>query len=85
MAVFSILSQIQNVKIIRNKTTGYSEGYGFVEFGSHASALNALQTYNGTTMPQTESQPFRLNWAQFGGGKERSVSGQMTAITLRFA
>jgi RNA recognition motif-containing protein len=59
------------VKIIRNKQTGYSEGYGFVEFISHASAEKVLQAYNGTLMPNTE-QPFRLNWASFGIGERLS-------------
>ncbi|KAK4788677.1 hypothetical protein SAY86_019996 [Trapa natans] len=30
--------QVVNVKVIRNKQTGLSEGYGFVEFYSHTTA-----------------------------------------------
>eukprot|EP00249_Psilotum_nudum_P022940 c28699_g1_i3 orf=948-2228(-) len=62
--------EVVSVKIIRNKQTLASEGYGFVEFTSHAAAERILQTYNGTLMPQTE-QPFRLNWASFGIGERR--------------
>ncbi|PPS05431.1 hypothetical protein GOBAR_AA15221 [Gossypium barbadense] len=43
-----------SIKIIRNKITGLPEGYGFVEFVSHAAAERILQTYNGTPMPGTE-------------------------------
>ncbi|CAM6085450.1 unnamed protein product [Calypogeia fissa] len=67
------------VKIIRNKQTGYSEGYGFVEFTSHAAAEKILQGYNGSLMPQTE-QPFRLNWASFGIGERRPEAGPEHSI-----
>lgn len=62
--------QVVSIKIIRNKITGQPEGYGFVEFVSHAAAERVLQTYNGTPMPGTE-QNFRLNWASFGIGEKR--------------
>ncbi len=62
------------MKIIRNKQTGYSEGYGFVEFVSHATAEKILQSFNGTQMPNTD-QPFRLNWASFGIGERRPEAG----------
>ncbi|KAH7285022.1 hypothetical protein KP509_33G008000 [Ceratopteris richardii] len=63
--------EVSSVKVIRNKVTSASEGYGFVEFYSHAAAERALQMYNGTLMPQTE-QCFRMNWAAFGMGERRS-------------
>ncbi|KAL0348365.1 UNVERIFIED_CONTAM: Polyadenylate-binding protein RBP47 [Sesamum angustifolium] len=56
--------QVVSVKIIRNKQTGQSERYGFVEFNTHLAAENVLQSYNGTMMPNAD-QPFRLNWAAF--------------------
>ncbi|GER28975.1 DNA-binding protein-like [Striga asiatica] len=59
--------QVVSVKIIRNRHTGQSERYGFVEFSSHSVAETALHDYNGTPMPNAE-QPFRLNWAAFSGG-----------------
>ncbi|KAG0592365.1 hypothetical protein M758_1G240700 [Ceratodon purpureus] len=71
--------EVQSVKIIRNKQTGYSEGYGFVEFVSHAAAEKILQAYNGTQMPNTE-QPFRLNWASFGIGERRPEAGPEHSI-----
>ncbi|KAL8554457.1 hypothetical protein ACS0TY_002597 [Phlomoides rotata] len=67
---FSQAGEVVSVKIIRNKQTGQSERYGFIEFNSHASAEKVLQTYNSTTMPNTE-QPFRLNWAAFSTGDRR--------------
>ncbi|XP_024027246.1 polyadenylate-binding protein RBP47-like, partial [Morus notabilis] len=68
-----------SVKVIRNKQTGQSEGYGFIEFYSRAAAEKVLQTFNGTLMPNTE-QPFRLNWATFSAGEKRSESGSDLSI-----
>lgn len=63
--------QIVSAKVIRNKQTAQSEGYGFIEFASHAAAERNLQAFNGTLMPNVE-QNFRLNWASMGAGEKRS-------------
>ncbi|XP_057428180.1 polyadenylate-binding protein RBP47C-like isoform X2 [Lotus japonicus] len=68
---FASIGEINSIKVIRNKSTGLSEGYGFVEFYSHSTAEKVLQTYAGMLMPNTE-QPFRLNWATFSTGDKRS-------------
>uniref|UniRef100_A0A9I9DD97 RRM domain-containing protein n=1 Tax=Cucumis melo TaxID=3656 RepID=A0A9I9DD97_CUCME len=68
---FSSVGEISSMKVIRNKQTGLSEGYGFVEFLSHATAEKVLQNYSGMFMPSTE-QTFRLNWATFSTGDKRS-------------
>ncbi|CDY66423.1 BnaAnng22220D [Brassica napus] len=67
---FSITGEVQQAKVIRNKQSGYSEGYGFIEFVSHAAAERILQTYNGALMPNSE-QTFKLNWA----GERRQSEG----------
>lgn len=59
---------VTSIKVIRNKQTMQSEGYGFIEFGTRATAEQVLQTYTGQMMPNAE-QTFRLNWATFGAGK----------------
>ncbi|KAG0501875.1 hypothetical protein HPP92_001947 [Vanilla planifolia] len=64
-------SKVISIKVIRNKHTGQSEGYGFVEFCSHSAAKKVLLTFNGHPMPNAES-PFRLNWASFSTGDRRS-------------
>ena len=58
------------MKVIRNKQTNQSEGYGFIEFYTRAAAERILQTYNGTIMPNG-GQSFRLNWATFSAGERR--------------
>ncbi|KAM0950359.1 putative RNA recognition motif domain, nucleotide-binding alpha-beta plait domain superfamily [Dioscorea sansibarensis] len=71
---FAHSAEVLSVKIIRNKFTGQPEGYGFVEFASHAAAERILQMFNGTLMPGTD-QKFRLNWASFGIGERRADAG----------
>lgn len=44
--------QVVSAKVIRNKQTGQSEGYGFVEFYSRATAEKVLQNFNGTMIPK---------------------------------
>ncbi|KHN37596.1 Polyadenylate-binding protein RBP45B, partial [Glycine soja] len=67
---FAHTGEVTSVKVIRNKQTSQSEGYGFIEFNSRAGAERILQTYNGAIMPNG-GQSFRLNWATFSAG-ERS-------------
>lgn len=62
--------QVSSVKVIRNKQTNQSEGYGFIEFFTRAAAERVLQTYNGTIMPNG-GQSYRLNWATFSAGDRR--------------
>ncbi|XP_027088223.1 polyadenylate-binding protein RBP45-like [Coffea arabica] len=71
LSCFSQTGEVLSAKVIRNKQTGQSEGYGFIEFVSHAGAERNLQAYNGTLMPNVE-QHFRLNWASMGAGEKRS-------------
>merc|ERR1719181_6234 len=59
---------LRGAKIIRNRSTGLSEGYGFLEFHAHADARRVLQAYNGHQIPGTD-QVFRLNWAAHGVGE----------------
>ncbi|KAF8096663.1 hypothetical protein N665_0304s0028 [Sinapis alba] len=68
---FSHTNEVSSVKVIRNKQTSQSEGYGFVEFLSRSAAEEVLQSYSGVTMPNAE-QPFRLNWASFSTGEKRA-------------
>ncbi|XP_008813036.2 polyadenylate-binding protein RBP47-like isoform X1 [Phoenix dactylifera] len=68
---FGHTGEVVSIKVIRNKQTGQSEGYGFVEFYTRAAAEKVLQNFVGHIMPNTD-QPFRLNWASFSMGDRRS-------------
>lgn len=69
--IFVATSQLVSVKLIRNRTTGVSEGYAFLEFRTHDAADSILKTFNGHPIPGTDLV-FRLNWAAYGVGKAQS-------------
>ncbi|XP_071689702.1 polyadenylate-binding protein RBP45-like [Rutidosis leptorrhynchoides] len=71
VSCFAQSGEVISAKVIRNKQTGQSESYGFIEFATRDAAERHLQTYNGTLMPNVE-QNFRLNWASFGAGEKRA-------------
>lgn len=66
--LFAGTNQLLSVKLIRNRTTGLSEGYAFLEFRTHEAADSILKTFNGQPIPGTD-QVFRLNWAAYGVGR----------------
>ncbi|XP_047983336.1 polyadenylate-binding protein RBP47-like [Salvia hispanica] len=76
---FSQSGEVLSIKIIRNRQTGQSDRYGFIEFNSHDAAESALQSYNGAMMPNAD-QPFRLNWATFSSGDRRPEAGSDLSI-----
>uniref|UniRef100_A0A0D3F6P5 RRM domain-containing protein n=1 Tax=Oryza barthii TaxID=65489 RepID=A0A0D3F6P5_9ORYZ len=71
METDAVRDRVVTIKVIRNRQTGQSEGYGFVEFYSHGSAEKALQNFTGHVMPNTD-RPFKLNWASYSMGEKRS-------------
>jgi RNA recognition motif-containing protein len=68
VSLFVGTNQLVSVKLIRNRVTGVSEGYAFLEFRTHEAADTILKTYNGHPIPGTDLV-FRLNWAAYGVGK----------------
>ncbi|GAA5800627.1 hypothetical protein EDC94DRAFT_604185 [Helicostylum pulchrum] len=63
------------VKVIRDKTTGISAGYAFVDFSTAASARLVMSRYNGVVMSNSLKQ-FKLNWASGGGLIDRREDRQ---------
>jgi len=45
--LFSTIGNVVNCRIIRDKTTGYSYGFGFVEYSTSQEAQNAIESLNG--------------------------------------
>ncbi len=68
LGIFAGTNQLVSVKLIRNRSTGASEGYAFLEFRTHEAADTILKNFNGHPMPNTDLV-FRLNWAAYGVGK----------------
>ncbi|KAG2229579.1 hypothetical protein BDF21DRAFT_383431 [Thamnidium elegans] len=63
------------VKVIRDKITGISAGYAFVDFSTAASARLVMSRYNGVLMSNSLKQ-FKLNWASGGGLIDRREDRQ---------
>ncbi|XP_062187722.1 polyadenylate-binding protein RBP45-like [Phragmites australis] len=59
---FTESTELVSLVIKRNKQTGQSEGFGFLNFADHTTADLVLRSYNGQDMPNTH-QEFKLNWA----------------------
>jgi RNA recognition motif-containing protein len=48
--LFAAHGNVQSVRVITDKFTGQSRGFGFVEMSSGAEAEEAISALNGTTM-----------------------------------
>jgi len=75
-ALFAPTKQLISVKVIRNKLTGSSEGYAFIEMNTHEAADGLLQTYNGKIIPGSNNMVFRLNWAAYGVGRSSQPTNE---------
>lgn len=69
---FASTNALLSVKLIKNRITGMSEGYGFLEFNSHESAATVLNIYSGQVLPGTSTM-CKLNWAACGAGKVNEI------------
>lgn len=74
---FGQFGQVNSAKVMMERDTGRSKGFGFVEMGSDTEAQNAIQGMNGQSMGGrnvvvNEARPLEprspRNGAGFGGG-----------------
>lgn len=72
---FSQCGTVESAKIITDRDTGRSKGFGFVEMSSDAEAQAAISKFNGTDyegrqLTVNEAKPMapRENRGGFGGG-----------------
>jgi RNA recognition motif-containing protein len=59
--VFSAYGEVASVKIIRDKYTDQSKGFGFIEMASDADAQKAIDELNGT---EVKGRELRVNQAR---------------------
>ena len=72
--------QIVSLKVIKDKQTGLSLKYGFLEFDTHRNAEKFMQDYHGKQIPNTTHKYFKIKWASYGGGvKPTSISSNMAS------
>ncbi len=78
--LFSEYGEVESVKMIMDKYTGQSKGFGFVEMGSEEDAKKTISELNGKpfmgkTLAVAEARPqqprtgFQERRGGFGGGK----------------
>ena len=72
---FAAFGTVKSVKLITDRVTGRSSGFGFIEMASDAEAHAAINSLNGTNY---DGRPMKVNEARtlqnkyggrFGGGK----------------
>ena len=74
--VFAAHGTVQSAKVISDKFTGQSRGFGFVEMGSSDEAQKAISALNGTqldgrTLVVNEAKPMENRGGGGGGGGGR--------------
>ncbi len=72
--LFGQHGSVQSAKIITDKYTGQSRGFGFVEMGSDDEAKTAIDALNGTelggrTLTVNEAKPQAPRTGGFGGNR----------------
>ncbi len=70
---FAACGTVESVKLITDRATGRSRGFGFIEMASDAEAQAAIDSLNGTDY---EGRPMKVNEARtlrnvYGGGGNR--------------
>ncbi|MCG8619395.1 MAG: RNA-binding protein [Desulfobacterales bacterium] len=66
--MFEAFGEVESVKIIKDRFSGRSRGYGFVEMPSNAEADKAIKALNGNIV---EKKPMKVNHADSGGKKKK--------------
>ena len=68
-AAFRSFGQVESVKIIRDKYSGQSKGFGFIEMPSAKEARSAITDLNGKEL---NGRMLKVNEARLRSGKGRS-------------
>jgi len=74
--LFQQYGEVTSAKIITDKFTGRSKGFGFVEMSNDGDATSAIEALNGTAMKNrnisvTEARPKEEGSGNRGGGGDR--------------
>ena len=77
LEIFAAHGTVESAKVIKDKFTGQSRGFGFVDMGSGGEAQRAIQALNGTQLDGrslvNEAKPMERRGG--GGGDRGNRSG----------
>src|SRR5919106_3370983 len=78
--IFSVHGTVESARVITDKFTGRSRGFGFVEMASNDEAQKAIQALNGTdldgrSLTVNEARPQERR-SGFGGDRDRDRGGE---------
>ena len=78
--IFAEYGAVESARVISDKFTGQSRGFGFVEMASSAEAQKAIEALNGTqldgrTLVVNEARPQERRDGGGGGGGNRRGGG----------
>jgi RNA recognition motif-containing protein len=79
--IFSQAGNVESAKIIMDRDTGRSKGFGFVEMSNDQEAADAIQRFNGAdyggrAMTVAEARPMAPREGRGGGGGFGGGSGR---------
>jgi len=80
--IFEKVGQVVSAKVIQDRETGRSRGFGFVEMGDDAGAAQAISRLNNTmangrqiTVSEAQPRPPRRDGGTGGGGRDGGTGG----------
>ncbi|GFW37288.1 ELAV-like protein 1 [Trichonephila clavipes] len=69
--LFQSIGPVKAAKIVRHKSTGYSYGFGFVEYTRDTDAARAIQTLNGF---QLQNKKIKVAYSRPGGDNIKNAN-----------
>ncbi|XP_076304267.1 ELAV-like protein 1 isoform X2 [Tachypleus tridentatus] len=70
-SLFQTIGSIKTCKIVRHKSTGYSYGFGFVDYNTPVDAARAIQTLNGFQM---QNKKIKVAYARPSGDEIKNAN-----------
>jgi len=77
-SIFSQAGKVESARVITDRDTGRSKGFGFVEMADDAAAAAAIQRFNGADLsgrPMTVSEAKPMAPREGGGGGRGGFGG----------
>ncbi|MCE3281831.1 MAG: RNA-binding protein [Chitinophagaceae bacterium] len=71
--MFSVYGEVSSVRIVTDKDTGQSRGFGFIEMSSHDAAEAAIKALDSK---EIQGRALRVSMAKHGGA--RSMNDQVS-------